>query len=362
VRGGNGEAYIAGYERGILGVENYWPVGDSLGFVRRIDAIGVMQWERVFDTSGTDLVDTIAMTPSGRIVVAGRTTGAFPGWSNAGQLDLFVGELSSDGDVLAFGQFGDERPQHAAAIAVHADDSFVIAGYDDVYVVGNAVHDWQDGFVAKFDVDGSASLTNSWWLQENSLVGDEATGAAAALDGSGDVFVARHNDGSPGHGGGIAVERISPDGALLWHVPISTISMDYIAGVVVSSAGRVYVAGTTLLPLYGPVLGDSDAFVTELDPTSGVEIWGRQLGSSQADWVSQLIVDPSGNVSITGSSAGSVVPGHISTGDDPFILSLTADGQPLGAWQGTQGAHNDDTYAIAPGVPLCQDWLVQPVS
>jgi hypothetical protein len=343
----SGNLFIAGYRGGILGVQDYWPAGDSIGFLRKIDASGLLVWERVFGTAGTDLVDALALTASGKIIVAGRTTGAFPGWTNGGQVDLFVAELSGEGDLVGFGQFGDEKPQHPVAIAVQADAAFVVAGYDDIYVVGNAVHDWTDGFLASFAVDGTGAIHDTGWTQENSIIGDEVTGVAKAPDNTGDLFVARNRNTQPAQGGGISVDRVSPDGVVVWHASISTLSMDFIAGIVVSQSGRLYVAGTTFANLYGPSLGNSDGFVAALDPVTGLNVWGRQIGSPQADWISNMTIDADGNLVLAGSSPGTIQPGHVSSGDDPFVLMLTPEGQALGAWQGQPGAPNDGTYAAA---------------
>jgi hypothetical protein len=322
-------------------------VGNSVAFLRKIDALGTLIWERKFDTSGTDLADVIALTPSGNIVVAGRTSGAFPGSTNHGQIDLFVAEVSPRSDLLGLGQFGDERPQHPVAIAVQSDNAFVVAGYDDIYVIGNAVHEWRDGFFAKFVLGALGVVQNAWWRQENSSIGDEITGIASARDKSGDLFVARHHDTNPAAGGGISIDRVSSGGVPRWQKTISTLSLDYIAGVAVSPSGRLVVAGNTLMPLNGAVLGDSDGFVTELDPGTGEKLWGQQVGSSNADWISHLAIDSNENIWLTGSSVGAVKPGYASTGDDPFVLSVASRGAVLGAWQGPPGIPNDDTYAVA---------------
>jgi outer membrane protein assembly factor BamB len=341
-----GDFYVAGFEHGLLGVENFWPVGDSAGFVRKLSPAGMLMWSYEFDTAGIDIVDAIATTSDGSVLVAGRTDAAFPGFVNAGQLDLFVARLSPEGALVALGQFGNERPQHPAAVRDLGNGRIVVGGYDDVYVEGNAVVDRENAFVASFAASG-AGLAIEWWLQSVDPAIDRITALEKAGDASGDVLVGRLMDKPPATGGGIFVTRVSRDGTVLWDHALSQSGLDYVAGLSSAGAGSVYVAGTTILPLDGPALGNSDGFVEALDATSGARKWGVQFGSDQGEWVSQLAADDAGDVALVGYSEGTVAPGHPAGNLDPFVYLISASGVPVGAWQGAAGAQTDYSYAIA---------------
>ena len=163
VRDDAGNVYLGGYEGGKLGVENFWPVGDAKGFVEKHGADGARLWRHEFDTSATDIVEALALDASGRVAVAGRTDGSFPGMVNGGQFDLFVALLDGDGNLLSLTQTGNERPQHPAAIALADNGDIVVVGYDDEFVVGNAVIAWQNGFVGRFRVGPADSIDLVSW-------------------------------------------------------------------------------------------------------------------------------------------------------------------------------------------------------
>jgi hypothetical protein len=78
--------------------------------------------------------------------------------------------------------------------------------------------------------------------------------------------------------------------------------------VAVDSAGLVYVAGTTFsfgFPITGNAYqpayaGDGDAFLSVLNLTAGTLVYSTFLGGSSEDEVKKMVIDPSGNVAMTG--------------------------------------------------------------
>lgn len=145
----DGDLIVGGYEGGQGGVEEGWPRGNAVGFVERRHADGTLSWHRTLDTPASETVDTLALAANGDIVVAGRTTGAFPGQIQRGQVDAYVAVLSADGELQDLLQAGDERPQHPAAVTTTRNGDIVLAGYDDIYIETNYVIDWHNGFLAR---------------------------------------------------------------------------------------------------------------------------------------------------------------------------------------------------------------------
>ena len=334
VRDGAGNVYLGGYEGGRLGVENFWPVGDAKGFVEKHGADGALLWRREFDTSATDVVEALALDPGGRIAVAGRTDGTFPGMVNGGQFDLFVALLDGDGNLLSLAQTGNERPQHPSAITLAASGDIVVVGYDDEFVIGNAVIAWQNGFVGRFRVGAANSIDFVSWSASNTPAADLVTSVAQATDDSGDVFISTVVSATPSRGGGIRVRRVDAKNNVVWSTTLSTLSLDYVAALVVTPSGRLYAAGTTLGQIFGPPLGNSDGFVAELEPASGAPLNSIQIGSTGGDWMFSLAADARGDLYALGIASDAVVKGFHGDGHAlPFVLTLSADLEVLGGWQ-----------------------------
>ena len=334
VRDDAGNVYLGGYEGGMLGVENYWPVGNSKGFVEKHAPDGARLWRHDFDTSGTDIVEALALDTSGRVAVAGRTDGAFPGAVNGGQFDAFVALLDADGNPLSLIQTGDERPQHPVAITLDDSGNIVVAGYDDVFVQGNAVTAWQNGFIGRFHIGAAHSIDTVSWTASRTAPADLVTSAVKAADDSGDVFITTVVETSPASGGGIHVRRVGPQNNIVWSTRLSTISLDYVTAVAMAPSGRLYAAGATVGQIFGPPLGNSDGFIAELDPVTGAPLNSAQIGSIGGDWIYSLAIDAGGELYALGVATDAVTAGFHGDGTlVPFVLTLSPDLEVLGSWQ-----------------------------
>jgi hypothetical protein len=349
VRDDAGNVYLGGYEGGKLGVENFWPVGDARGFVEKHGPDGARLWRHEFDTGATDIVEALALDASGRVAVAGRTDGAFRGMVNGGQFDLFVALLDGNGNLLSLTQTGNERPQHPAAVALAGGD-LVVVGYDDEFVVGNAVIAWQNGFIGRFRVGLADSIDLVSWSASTTSAADLVTGLARAADDSGDVFISTVDAATPARGGGIRVRRVGSQDNVVWSTTLSTLSLDYVAALVVAPSGRLYAAGTTIGQIFGPALGNSDGFVAELDPVTGAPLNSIQIGSVGGDWIFSLATDAAGDLYALGVATDVVVAGFHGDGSAvPFVLTLSSDLEVVGAWQHDAPALlAADTMAVVP--------------
>ena len=62
-------------------------------FVRKFDLSGKEVWTQQLGTAGDDNVTAAAADATG-LYITGHTTGAFPGFTNAGDYDVFIMKLS----------------------------------------------------------------------------------------------------------------------------------------------------------------------------------------------------------------------------------------------------------------------------
>ena len=347
----DGNLYLAGFEGGRLHVENDWPVGDSRGFVEKHSPDGALIWRRLFNVGAIDIVDAIAWDPPGnRLVVAGRTSGTLSG-AGEGKLSLLLATLDiATGSVLAIDQYRDTYPQHPASIAVLPSGDFVVAGNSDTYVEGNAVLGQPTLFVARFshNAAGSHAFAQQWWLRPN-VPGpltppSYAYSVSAMNDGSDDVTVTTR---SLGRGQGVGLKRLDASGAIVWNAQISPQSSDVAIATQVSRDGRLYVAGTTGLPLAGRPLGNSDGYLMELAAGSGQILWGQQFGSRGADWVWSLAINESGRLFVAGITDGAVALGATSEKNSAYALAFSADGLLLGDWQAALPAPADFVESLS---------------
>ncbi|HWE35155.1 MAG TPA: hypothetical protein VG406_01180, partial [Isosphaeraceae bacterium] len=182
----------------------------------------------------------------------------------------------------------------------------------------------RDPFVAKYTKAGALVWAEHLKGSDSSAV---AQGSAIAVDGAGDVYLAGTFTGTfnfdPGTGNtsitananDIFVEKLDPNGNLLWvqDVPTTTLSYNAPYGLALDGAGNAYVSGsfedqaefgaTTLTSG-----GGFDAFVAKFDASTGGVDWAE--GTTGTGYSSAIFkgvaIDGSGNVLLTGYYAGTV--------------------------------------------------------
>ena len=123
---GAGGCYLTGTTRGALDGGN---AGLSDLVLAKISSAGRLEWARQSGTSGDERSYSVAVDGEGSAYVAGRTTGSFPGYTNAGLFDLFVAKYDGTGALLWTKQMGTAEDDEADAVAV-------AAATGDVYVAG----------------------------------------------------------------------------------------------------------------------------------------------------------------------------------------------------------------------------------
>jgi hypothetical protein len=169
---------------------------------------------------------------------------------------------------------------------------------------------------------GASAVTPGWTRQFGTTNVDEAL--AVTLDRSGNTYVVGWTQGVlPGQTSSgtldAFVRKYDPAGTELWTRQFGSSDRDYLRGVVTDAGGDIYLAGETEGTLPGQVsAGGRDAFLRKYDP-AGTELWTRQFGGGGGDGGAGVALDPAGNAYIVGTTRGAM-PGQVTGGDyDAFV-------------------------------------------
>ena len=110
---------------------------------------------------------------------------------------------------------------------------------------------------------------------------------------------------------------------------MGTNAYDEAYGIATDSSGNVYVTGYTAGGLDGnSSYGSKDLFVVKYN-SSGTKQWTKQLGTSSDDEAYGIAADSSGNVYVAGSTSGGL-DGNTSAGNsDLFVVKYDSDGNKL---------------------------------
>ena len=315
----SGNVYVTGYTFGDL--DGNTNQGGQDVFLTKYNTSGVRLWTRQFGTSADEAGMGVATDSSGNIYVTGWTTGDLNGNTNQGGYDIFITKYDTNGTSLWTKLLGTSAIDEGLGVAVDHSDNIYVTGYTFGNLDGNTNKGGKDVFLAKFNTSGS----KLWTKQFGSSVDDESHGVAT--DASGNIYItgltSGNLDGNTSQGGeDIFLTKFDASGAKLWTKQYGTSADDAGLGVAVNASGNIYVTGLTAGGLDGNVnQGGYDIFLTKFD-SSGSRLWTKQYGTSADDAGLGVALDSSGNIDATGWTKGGLNANANQGSIDMFLIRL----------------------------------------
>ncbi|MFN7523812.1 MAG: cadherin repeat domain-containing protein, partial [Aphanizomenon sp.] len=223
-------------------------------------------WTKLLGTSSLDYANSLTTGSDGAIYVAGVTGGNLDGQVNSGSYDGFVTKYNTDGTKAWTKLLGTSSSDEANSLTTGSDGAIYVAGYTATNLNGQVHSGSYDGFVVKLNVNEAPVITS-------------AATATFAENGTGTVYTVTATDVDAGTtltyslsgtdanffniNNGVVTFKTAPN----FEVPgdngannVYDIAMSLTTG----SDGAIYVAGYTDGNLDGQVnSGNNDAFVTK---------------------------------------------------------------------------------------------------
>ncbi|HJT24864.1 MAG TPA: SBBP repeat-containing protein, partial [bacterium] len=142
---------------------------------------------------------------------------------------------------------------------------------------------------------------------------------------------------------------------------------DWAYGVAVDPSGDAYVTGFTMSPAFpgtsSPLVGTTDAFITEMNPSGTALIFSDYLGGNDYATAWGIALDPSGDIFVTGETnsfdfptTSNAVQTALNGNMNAFVAKLPQDGASLLYSTYLGGSVADYGYAIA--VDSCENIYV----
>jgi hypothetical protein len=309
-------------------------------FVTKLDPSGShVLYSTILGGSKDDSAYALAVDPQGNAWVTGETASPdFPTkntfWPYKGGYDTFVAKLSPTGEVLASSFLGEPNADKGNAIAVDR--------HGDAYVVGEIPLDYGPAvLIAKISASGSELVYRGYFGQAQRGFLKGSRGLAAAVDASGQLYIAGTTDSIAFEAEGLIKRCVTNDGLDCTRsdafvvvvnpagtrITASTLlggsQGDEATGVAFDTAGDIYISGSTFssdFPLREAWQSHkrgsenfSDGFVAKLTPQLDQLIYATYYGGTAWDEPRALSVNTTGTVVIAGltSSNDLAVPGAI---------------------------------------------------
>jgi uncharacterized protein (TIGR03437 family) len=381
-----GNTYITG-RRQIL-VSNYDTRILPDVFVTKLDAAGNLVFTATLGGKNGDFATDLALDATGNIYVAGTTNSLNFPLRNALQTTpgmAFLTKLSPDGSSLLFSTYFGGAYSTISALAVDTAGNVYLGGttssFDFTATAGLPTYTPSSFFMPAFLVKMSSAgdkILYSALLDGNVVSCGSGSGcwmstraaniAALKVDAAGNLYFAGNTNITDlpttagaylGAGGiGVFAGKVKAAGTGLayltyfstTHYPSSPYAnpANTVTALAVDSSGNAYLAGSTFDPnlpsttnawqkTFGgpaaesPELPPADGFVAKLNSTGSSVLWSTYLGRAEAESITSLALDASGNLWASGTTASSDFPnanGWLATGSD-FLVELNAAGSAL---------------------------------
>jgi hypothetical protein len=313
-------------------------LGSADAFVTKLNRDGIVIWTRQFGSAEFESVAGMAADEAGNVFAAGTTGAALPGQASAGLSDAFLVKIDGLGNVVWTRQWGSAAREEVAGVGVDATGMIFVAGHTSGAMQPGVerVEDSLDGFVSKFDGNGSLLWSRQWGTVRD----DEVRGLAS--DSNGDVVVVGATGGSLVEGAAAGLEdayaiRLDSQGTIMWTRQWGSAAWEGVGGVAVDAQGEAFVAGYTSGHLARPVAGLGDAFLTKFE-RGGALRWTSQWGGDGNEWLRAIALDSTGRIYVSG---GIVAQNEVDPqNSDAWINMLNADGSL--AWTRTFGSKSAD--------------------
>jgi hypothetical protein len=338
-------------------------------------------WARSMGGVDSDQPNNIAVDVNGNIYTIGTFQGtadfnpgpATANLTSAGDKDIFISKLNSNGNFVWAKQMGGISADHGFGIALDGTGNIYIAGdFQDIvdFDPGPGITSLvsvgdRDIFISKLDANG-----NFVWARSMGGLSYDI-GQSIGIDGTGNIlitgfFYSSKVDFDPdpnstyyltnaGYDDAFIL-KLNSNGNFVWAKSLGGIYEDLSLDVAVDGNGNIYTTGqfqgtTDFDPGTGIAnltsVGSGDIFISKLD-ANGDFVWAKSMGGISDDWGFGITLDNSGNVYTTGRflntadfDPGPGISNITSAGEeDVFISKLDSTGNFL--WAGSLGGPYPD--------------------
>lgn len=338
---------VAGWTNGAF--SGFVNAGQSDVYIAQYAPNGLRRWVRQFGSRASDIPAAIATDSAGNSYVFGHTYGNFDENTPQSAGDFFIVKMKNDGSELWRKQFGTAGADQAGGVAVDASDNLYVVGSTEGNIAGAANEGETDVVISKY----SATGTQLWIKQFGTTNFDYGYGIA--VDAWGTIAVVGETQGQfPGmRETGITdafLATFSANGTLRWLRQEDSgpdLAYNKFTSVVMDDFENIIVGGSTG-GSYGEdtsVSGVSDAVVVKYNKLSS-RLWVRQFGTNSSDVIMSLSRAPNGDVFAVGDTRGRVFGYEGPVGDkDAFIAGMNSSGA-LTWWQQYGTSHMDALVSV----------------
>ncbi|WP_158561167.1 SBBP repeat-containing protein [Emticicia sp. C21] len=314
----SGNVFVTGSFQGTATFDNTSLIstGKEDIFIAKYSSIGTLEWVRKAGGVNEDIGVDLVTDASGNVYVTGNYEGGSIFGSKIvsgfGDSDVFIVKYSAEGDYTWVKTFGGQSTDNSKGIGIDASGAIYLTGnFKNTITIGNTSLTSKGGVDIFFSKYNNVNDTWVWAKQiggtNNDYINDIAIDAQGSLwlgggfqdiasfgsislesEGNYDIFLAQYN----------------VNGNLLWVKRYGGERDEYIISLALDAQGNIYASGffggvinlgKTLLESFA----NNDMFFAKFKPNGMVE-WAQSAGGVGEDYPTDVVVDPNGNMYVTG--------------------------------------------------------------
>ena len=219
------------HDRGyvVAGMTQSFGAGDYDAWILKLTPDGSIEWQKTYGGGGMDAAHSIRQTGDGGYIVAGCTSSF-----GTGRGDFWVLKLRPDGTLEWQKTYGGDDSDEAHSIQQTRDGGYIVAGTTSSFGAGEG-----DLWVLKLKSDGIVK-----W--QTTCGGDCVDGAVSIQEtGDEGYIVAGVKDELPAGGGDLWVLKIRSEGSVKWQKVYGGAGWEWATSIQQTTEGGYIVAGLT---------------------------------------------------------------------------------------------------------------------
>ena len=295
----------------VAGYTESYGAGDADLWMLKLDTDGAAQWEGTYGGSDNDVANSIQLTGDGGYIVAGYT-GAYPYY------DAWVLKLDANGTVQWEKAYSGSNVDKILNIQTTSDGGYIAFGYTSSYGAGSFDH-----LLLKLDASGTVQWEKTYGTSDPDM------GYSIKQTSDGGFFMAGVISTAT-NGLDFMMYKVDPGGSSQWEKKYGGSERDIASSIQQTADGGFVMAGTT--DTYG--VGADDVWLLKLDANGAVQ-WEKTYGGSGNDQANAIQLTSDGGFVMAGTTDTYGVGA-----DDVWLLKLDASGAVQ--WEKTYGGINDE--------------------
>jgi hypothetical protein len=313
--------------------------GDGDLWLLKLNSQGNLLWDKTYGGRDDDRARSIIQTSDGGFALAG-----FNASQAYGAYDFWILRLDSYGNKIWEKTFGGSDIDKAYSLVQTDDGGFAVTGFTRSYGAG-----WADLWLLRLDSQGNLLWEKTYGGNKN----DEAYSLIQAIDGGFVVAGSTFSKGSDENG--LWVIKFDEQGNMVWDKTFDESKENDICDLIQNNDGGYTIISDTR----SKGAGEEDFWILKLDG-EGNKLWDKTYGGKNIDEACALIQTTDGGYTIAGYTASKG-----SGGADVWIIKLDEEGnlsdikeeEPISkeavteseslTWERTLGGSGDDiAYSI----------------